>query len=209
EADTIIRKQTSGKKSLDDFCKKFHGGENTPPKVVPYTFDDIVAGMNDVAPYNWRAFFTTRLTSHEPAAPLGGLENSGWKLVFTTTQNEYEHVSEIVNQEIELQFSLGLLLHAPGGEDGDHILDVIPDSPAAKAGLALACAWWPSTAANGIQTFCVTPSPARRTAKSPSSCLRKTTTSFRPTGSITTAESATHTWNRLTARPTFSPKSRK
>jgi predicted metalloprotease with PDZ domain len=136
EADTIIRKQTSGKKSLDDFCKKFHGGENTPPKVVPYTFDDVVAGMNDVAPYDWRAFFTTRLTSHGPGAPLGGLENSGWKLVFTTTQNEYEHVSEIVNQEIELQFSLGLLLHAPGGEDGDHILDVIPDSPAAKAGLA-------------------------------------------------------------------------
>lgn len=136
EADTIIRKQTNGKKSLDDFCQKFHGGENTSPKVVPYTFDDVVAGMNDIAPYDWRTFFTTRLASHGPGAPLGGLENSGWKLVFTTTQNEYEHVSEIVNQEIEVQFSLGLLLHAPGGEDGDHILDVIPDSPAAKAGLA-------------------------------------------------------------------------
>jgi predicted metalloprotease with PDZ domain len=136
EADTIIRKQTNGKKSLDDFCKKFHGGENTPPKVVPYTFDDVVAGMNEVAPYDWSAFFTTRIKSHGPGAPLNGIENGGWKLVFTDVLNEYEHVDEVANQEIELQFSLGLLAHAPGGEDSDHILDVIPGSPAASAGLA-------------------------------------------------------------------------
>jgi len=136
EADTLIRKQTKGKKSLDDFCLKFLGGENTPPKVVPYTFDDVVAGMNEVAPHDWRTFFTARLQSHGPGAPLGGLENSGWKLAFTDTQNEYEHIDEVANQQVELQFSLGLLLHAPGGEDGDHILDVIPGSPASNVGLA-------------------------------------------------------------------------
>ena len=136
EADTIIRKQSNGKKSLDDFCQRFHGGENTPPKVVPYTFDDVVTAMNEVAPYDWRAFFTARLKSHGPGAPLGGLENSGWKLVFTDVPNEYEHIDEVANQEIELQFSLGLLLHGPGGEDGDHVLDVIPGSPAANAGIA-------------------------------------------------------------------------
>ena len=136
EADTIIRKQSNGKKSLDDFCQHFHGGENTPPKVVPYTFDDVVTAMNEVAPYDWRAFFTARLKSHGPGAPLGGLENSGWKLVFTDVPNEYEHVDEVANQEIEMQFSLGLLLHGPGGEDGDHVLDVIPGSPAANAGIA-------------------------------------------------------------------------
>jgi predicted metalloprotease with PDZ domain len=136
EADTIIRKQTNGKKSLDDFCRKFYGGENTAPKVVPYTFDDILEGMTDVAAYNWRAFFTERLKSHGPGAPLGGLENSGWKLEFNDATNEFEHIDELTNQEIDLQFSLGLLVHGPGGDDGDHILDVIPSSPAAKAGLA-------------------------------------------------------------------------
>jgi predicted metalloprotease with PDZ domain len=136
EADTIIRKQSNGKKSLDDFCRTFHGGENTPPKVVPYTFDDVVTGMNGIVPYDWRTFFTERLRSHGPGAPLGGIENGGWKLVFTDTQNEYEHINEAANQEVELQFSLGLLLHAPGGEDSDHILDVIPGSPAANVGLA-------------------------------------------------------------------------
>jgi len=136
EADTIIRKESNGKKSLDDFCHTFEGGENTAPKIVPYTFEDVVAGMNAVTAYDWRTFFTTRLQSHGPSAPLGGIENSGWKLVFTDTPNEFEHINELANQELEFQYSLGLLIHAPGGEDGGHIVDVIPGSAAAEAGVA-------------------------------------------------------------------------
>jgi len=136
EADTIIRRETRGKKSLDDFCRKFHGGENSGPKVVPYTFEDVVAGMNEVAPYDWWAFFAERLRSHGPGAPLGGLENAGWKLVFTETPNEHDKADEIVNQIDHLGFSLGFDVHAPGGDQSDRILDVIPGSPADLAGLA-------------------------------------------------------------------------
>jgi predicted metalloprotease with PDZ domain len=136
EADTIIRKQTGGKKSLDDFCRAFDGGESTPPKVVPYAFDDVVAALNAIAPFNWSEFFTSRLKSHGPGAPLGGIENSGWKLVFTDILNEFEHIDELSTLALEFQFSLGLLVHAPGGDDSGHIFDVIPGSPAANAGLA-------------------------------------------------------------------------
>jgi predicted metalloprotease with PDZ domain len=135
EADTIIRRESGGKKSLDDFCRKFHGGEDTPPKVVPYTFEDVVNTTNSVASYDWRTFFTERLKSHGPGAPLGGLENSGWKLVFTDVMNEAEHITEATEQEVNVQFSLGFYVHASGGEDGERILDVIPGSPAAKAGI--------------------------------------------------------------------------
>jgi len=136
EADTIIRRESKGKKSLDDFCRKFYGGESSAPKVVPYTFEDVVAGMNDVTPYNWSGFFTERLMTHGPGAPLGGVENSGWKLVFTETMNEHQRAEEAANQEVNLEYSLGFDVHAPGGEEGDRILDVVPGSPAAKAGLA-------------------------------------------------------------------------
>jgi predicted metalloprotease with PDZ domain len=136
EADTIIRRETKGKKSLDDFCKKFHGGESAGPKLIPYNFEDVVAGMNEVLPYDWRGFFTERLTSHGPGAPLGGLENSGWKLVFSETMNEHQRSEETVGQEVDLEYSLGFDVHLPVGEESDRILDVIPGSPAAKAGIS-------------------------------------------------------------------------
>jgi predicted metalloprotease with PDZ domain len=136
EADTIIHRETKGRKSLDDFCRKFHGGENTGPTVVPYTFEDVVAGMNEVMAYDWRTFFNTRLQSHGPGGPLGGLENSGWKLVFTETMNQRQRSEEITNQSVDLQFSLGFQVHVVGGDQSDKILDVVPGSPAAQAGLA-------------------------------------------------------------------------
>jgi len=135
EADTIIREKTQGKKSLDDFCKKFHGGQNTPLKIVPYTFEDVVAAMQDIVPYDWRTFFTERLTSHGPGAPLGGLENSGWRLVFNDTMNEHQRAEDAVGHTTDVQFSLGIIVHDPGSENSDEISDVIPGSPAAQAGI--------------------------------------------------------------------------
>jgi predicted metalloprotease with PDZ domain len=53
EVDTTIRQQSHGEKSLNDFCRLFYGGESGPPKVVPYTFDDVVRTLNQVTPYDW------------------------------------------------------------------------------------------------------------------------------------------------------------
>jgi predicted metalloprotease with PDZ domain len=36
----------------------------------------------------------------------------------------------------DVQFSLGFLVRDPGGENGDEVIDVIPGSPAAQAGIA-------------------------------------------------------------------------
>ncbi len=55
-ADTIIRQQTHGKKSLDDFCYLFHGAPDTSPEVKPYTFEDVVAALNQVVAYDWKGF---------------------------------------------------------------------------------------------------------------------------------------------------------
>ena len=136
EADTIIRRETHGKKSLDDFCRAFHGGESTGPKLIPYTFEDVVSGLNAVAPYDWKKFFDERLYSHGPAAPLAGLETSGWKLIFTDKMNDMQRATESVEHTVDLRYSLGFTVKEPGGDDGGSIVDVIPGSPAAKAGIA-------------------------------------------------------------------------
>jgi predicted metalloprotease with PDZ domain len=136
EADTIIRQESKGKKSLDDFCRKFEGGDNTGPKIVPYTFEDVVAALQEIAPHDWREFFTQRVNSHGPGAPVGGLENSGWKLVYSETPNDSRAAGEIALHLTDVQFSLGFLVRDSGGENGDEVTDVIPGSPAALAGIA-------------------------------------------------------------------------
>src|SRR5262245_40631658 len=83
EADAIIRRESHGTKSLDDFCRLFHGGTSGEPQVKPYTFDELVNALGQVVPYNWSGFFTTRLTSTSPRAPLGGIEACGWKVAYS------------------------------------------------------------------------------------------------------------------------------
>ncbi|MGB6670237.1 MAG: PDZ domain-containing protein, partial [Candidatus Acidiferrum sp.] len=136
EADTVIRQETKGGESLDNFCRKFEGGENTGPIIVPYTFDDVLAALQEIAPYDWRTFFTERLNTHGPGAPLGGLENSGWRLAFNETPNDNRAASEIAQHLTDVEFSLGFLVRDSGGDGGDEIIDVIPGSPAAQTGIA-------------------------------------------------------------------------
>jgi len=135
EADTIIRRATKGQKSLDDFCRKFHGSEDGAIKVAPYTLDDVVATLNSIAPYDWKKFFDERLHSHGPGAPLGGLEASGWKLTYSDEPNDHQRAAEQTDGTVDLSFSLGLTVHG-AGDDANSIMDVIPGSPAGKAGIA-------------------------------------------------------------------------
>jgi predicted metalloprotease with PDZ domain len=128
EADVIIRRQTQGRRSLDDFCKKFFGGESGPPTVVPYTFDDVVSALNEIAPRDWRQFFQQRVYAINPHAPLGGVEAAGWRLAYTNEVPALLKIKEGARKFTDLSFSLGLRIK----EDGT-IEDVIPGSPADKA----------------------------------------------------------------------------
>src|SRR5438477_1481572 len=131
EADVIIRRQSQGKLSLDDFCHKFHGGQDTGPMVKTYTFDDIVKTLNEVTPYDWRGFLNERVNLVKARAPLGGITNGGWKLVYNETLNEEVKFNEQQRKFMNLSYSIGLIVNAEG-----MVLDVIPELPAAKAELA-------------------------------------------------------------------------
>jgi predicted metalloprotease with PDZ domain len=132
EVDATIREKTNGKKSLNDFIAAFHGlGGNTPPNVVPYTFEDVVAGLTAVVPNDWAAFLRKRLDSNELHAPeLPGLNAlSGYKLIYTDKPNYWSTLEESdgLNADYSLGFTVG---------SGGNIGDVILDSVAYKAGLA-------------------------------------------------------------------------
>ena len=131
EADTVIRKQTGGQKSLNDFCHLFHGGQSNGPELKTYTFDDVVNTLNQVTPYDWRKFLRDRLDSYGPGAPLGGILNGGWKLVYDEAPSEFTKAMEKTRNVVDARFSIGLSLDDKGG-----IHDVIYGSPAWNAGIA-------------------------------------------------------------------------
>jgi predicted metalloprotease with PDZ domain len=131
EADVLIRTRSNGKLSLDDFCRRFHGGQDTAPMVKPYTFDDVVNTLNEVTPYDWRSFLNARINAINPHAPLAGITNGGWKLIFTDKPNTQIRIADHARKSIDLSFSLGALLK----EDGT-VMDVNPNLEAFKAGLA-------------------------------------------------------------------------
>ncbi len=131
EVDTTIRRLTHDKKNLNDFCAKFHGlGGNTAPKVMPYTFEDVVAGLNDIVKNDWAAFLTERLTSKAPHAPLAGITNGGYELVYTDKPNDYTAAEEAVSTSVNAWWSVGLRVGTNG-----KISDVLMGSVADKAGL--------------------------------------------------------------------------
>ncbi len=130
EVDTIIRKQTRGRRSLDDFCRRFHGGDSGRPTVVPYTFDDIVRELNAVAPYEWAALLKERVKATSQHAPLGGIENGGWRLIYNDKPNAFMSALESESKGVDLAYSLGILVNKES-----QLVDVIPGSPAYEAGL--------------------------------------------------------------------------
>ena len=133
-ADVIIRQQTKGAKSLDDFCKLFHGAPSGPPMVKTYTFDDVVNGLNQVVAYDWRGFWTERLSNHGPGAPLAGIEGSGWKLVYDENPSELDRAQDRDGdrngRSVNAHYSVGLV----AGSDGA-IQDTVEGMVAAKAGI--------------------------------------------------------------------------
>jgi len=131
DVDTKIRELTNGQKSLDDFCRTFHGGTSASPVVKPYSLDDVVATLSDVAKNDWKAFFRERLERTGTGAPLDGVTRSGWKLTYNDTRNPYLVFGETHEPNvIEDGYSVGLRI----GEKGE-LIDVLAGSPAYAAGL--------------------------------------------------------------------------
>jgi len=128
--DVIVRQQTNGAKSIDDFCHLFHGAPSTGPALKTYNFDDVVNALNQVAPYDWRGFWTERLTNHGPRAPLGGIEGSGWKVVYDETPSEMMTGSAGAYHFVPAAFAIGLVVNDDGA-----IADSTEGEFAAKAGI--------------------------------------------------------------------------
>ncbi|RYD56754.1 MAG: M61 family peptidase [Sphingomonadales bacterium] len=125
--DAILREQSGGTKSIDDYDRAFYGMRDGDYGVLPFTIDDIVKTLNGITPYEWRSLFDKQINEPADHAPLQGFERNGYKLVYSDVPNK-----ATPKTSLDLMYSLGLSL----GKSG--IAQVMWEGPAFKAGIDLA-----------------------------------------------------------------------
>jgi len=130
EADQVIREGTRGRKGLDDFARAFFGMNDGDWGVLTYTFDDVVATLNGVYPHDWATFLDTRLRQPGQPAPLAGIEQAGYRLVWKEEMNSYEKGRSGDSGTLNLQYSLGVSLDKEG-----KVTATLWGSPAFDAGI--------------------------------------------------------------------------
>lgn len=131
DVDTKIRELSQGRRSLDDFARRFFGVEDGRIEPLTYTFEDVVATLAAVAPFDWTPFLRERLDGHGPGAPLDGLARAGWRIAYGEEPSEVTRNIDSANDSDSFLFSLGLTVGKAG-----KLADVYWDSPAFKSGLA-------------------------------------------------------------------------
>jgi predicted metalloprotease with PDZ domain len=132
--DAKIRALTHDRKSLDDFAQAFFGVDNGSYVTKTYKFDDVVAALNGVAPYDWASFLHARVDALNP--PLASdFASTGWKLVYTDKESDYEKQYNDRPQSsrhlYNFAWSIGLTM-----TDKGEVNDVRWNGPAFEAGVS-------------------------------------------------------------------------
>jgi predicted metalloprotease with PDZ domain len=132
DVDRIIRQQSGGKRSIDDFARAFFGVRDRDWGELTYTLDDIVATLNRVQPYDWRGYLQRKVYDIAAQPPLEGITEGGYRLIFTDEPTKWWKSIEKTRKNVDLTYSGGFVV----GNDGK-IQSVLWDSPAFNTGMAV------------------------------------------------------------------------
>ena len=132
DVDRIIRQQSGGKRSINDFAKAFFGMRDRDYGELTYTLDDVIKTLNQVQPYDWRGYLQRKVYDIAPEAPLDGINQGGYKLVYTSEPTKWIKSGEKNGKNNELTYSGGLVV----GNDG-RVASVLWDSAAFNAGITV------------------------------------------------------------------------
>ncbi|MFL6722086.1 MAG: M61 family metallopeptidase [Sphingomonas sp.] len=132
DVDRIIRQQSGGKRSIDDFARRFFGMRDRDYGELTYTLDDVVRTLESVQPYDWRGYLQRKVYDIAVQPPLEGITGGGYKLVFTDEPTNWTKASQKMRKNIDLTYSGGLTL----GDDAK-VTAVLWDSAAFNAGITV------------------------------------------------------------------------
>lgn len=130
EFDQIIRRETGGKRSIDDFTKLFFGMNDGDYGQLTYEVDEIIAKLNAVAPYDWAGLIEQRINTPGQPAPVTGIELGGYRLAWREEPNPFDKARMADAKQLTLTYSIGVNLDKDG-----KVLSTQWDSPAFNAGI--------------------------------------------------------------------------
>lgn len=130
DVDARLQAMTHGKLGIDDFAHAFFAVHGEPGSVSTYTFEDVCAVLNKLAPMDWKTYLDDRVTG-EDARVLDGLARLGWQLTYSDTPSETFLQDEQEGGATNLGYSIGLEV-----DDKGRVREVVWDSAAFKAGMA-------------------------------------------------------------------------
>ena len=128
EVDAIIRQQSAGTKSLDDFAHTFFGGNDAGDVTSTYSFDDMVTALYHVQPCDWQGLLRSRLNDYGQGRLAHSIERAGYKLIFTDKPIGNDPPSK----SLDLAYSLGMRVSPTGSVTAVHW-----DGPAFRANLTI------------------------------------------------------------------------
>lgn len=116
EADATIRASTSGRKSLDDFCKAFFDHPRVPfGSPVTYTRADVVDALTDLDPStDWDAMIVRRIESAADDLTLDLPSRLGYSLVYSNEPTALQAKAVTENKGANLRTSLGFECNKDG-----------------------------------------------------------------------------------------------
>lgn len=134
EVDAIIREKSEGKRSLDDFCKRFLGPISAQTRVVPYELSEIIGILKELADFDWEAFFQRRVATPQESLPTDLVALLGYRLNFSGKPSGYGEFRQSVDgrpANVVERDSIGLTF-SPDGK----ITGIVPGLAGDRAKLA-------------------------------------------------------------------------
>jgi len=133
DVDRIIRERSGGRRSIDDFARAFFGMNDRDYGELTYRIEDVAATLQQVQPYDWAGYLDRRLNSYTEHAPLEGIEEGGYRLVYTDEPTGWFKAGEKKRKNVDLSFSGGFTVSTKDAK----VTGVVWDSPAFDAGLTV------------------------------------------------------------------------
>lgn len=131
EADARIRRMTEGRRSLDDFCRRFFAAGEGNAAAKPYRRADVVAALQATARYDWDALIARRVESFQQEFDPAVAGLLGYDLVRSASRPEIPGATFRHTRGVDQLDSIGLLV----GNDGQ-IRRILLGSPADQAQLS-------------------------------------------------------------------------